>query len=86
MRQLIVCLTNYMSAIEVTCSQKQPFLTLYYYRKQETIATEREEIERQRKLLAKRKPSTAQPKGRANNGPAVAVANGDFAKPDPPKE
>ncbi|KAG8192362.1 hypothetical protein JTE90_029093 [Oedothorax gibbosus] len=55
-------------------------------KKQETIATEREEIERQRKLLAKRKPSTGQPKGRANNGPAVAVANGDFAKPDPPKD
>ncbi|GFT50530.1 hypothetical protein NPIL_540771 [Nephila pilipes] len=53
-------------------------------KKQETIATEREEIERQRKLLGKRKPSTAQPKGRANNGPAVA--NGDFAKPDPPKD
>ncbi|XP_055935139.1 serine/threonine-protein kinase tousled-like 2 isoform X2 [Argiope bruennichi] len=53
-------------------------------KKQEAIATEREEIERQRKLLGKRKPSTAQPKGRANNGPALA--NGDFAKPDPPKD
>lgn len=57
-----------------------------FFRKQETIATEREEIERQRKLLGKRKPSTAQPKGRANNGTAVALPNGDFAKPDPPKE
>ncbi|XP_054707274.1 serine/threonine-protein kinase tousled-like 1 isoform X2 [Uloborus diversus] len=55
-------------------------------KKQEQIATEREEIERQRKLLGKRKPSTAQPKGRANNGTAGAVANGDFAKPDPPKD
>ncbi|XP_042907622.1 serine/threonine-protein kinase tousled-like 2 isoform X3 [Parasteatoda tepidariorum] len=56
-------------------------------KKQEQIATEREEIERQRKLLGKRKPSTAQPKGRANNGPSsVAIANGDFAKPDPPKD
>ncbi|GIY91944.1 hypothetical protein CEXT_238503, partial [Caerostris extrusa] len=53
-------------------------------RKQETIATEREEIEKQRKQLGKRKPSTTQPKGRANNGPAIA--NGDFAKPDPPKD
>lgn len=55
-------------------------------KKQEQIATEREEIERQRKLLGKRKPSTAQPKGRANNGTSVTVANGDFAKPDPPKD
>ncbi|GIY58869.1 hypothetical protein CDAR_463191 [Caerostris darwini] len=53
-------------------------------KKQETIATEREEIEKQRKQLGKRKPSTTQPKGRANNGPAIA--NGDFAKPDPPKD
>lgn len=47
-------------------------------RKQEQITSEREEIERQRKLLCKKKPTTGQPKGKggaaANNG-AAGVAS-----------
>ncbi|XP_077555242.1 tousled-like kinase isoform X2 [Haemaphysalis longicornis] len=48
-------------------------------RKQEQITSEREEIERQRKLLCKKKPTTGQPKGKggaaaANNG-ATGVAS-----------
>lgn len=56
-------------------------------RKQEQITSEREEIERQRKLLCKKKPNTGQPKGKAaaNNG-AAALANGEFVKPESPKE
>ncbi|UYV79583.1 TLK2 [Cordylochernes scorpioides] len=52
-------------------------------KKQEQIAMDREEIERQRKLLCKRKPMTGQPKGRAIT---IPVSNGDFAKPEPPKD
>ncbi|XP_077514767.1 tousled-like kinase isoform X10 [Amblyomma americanum] len=61
-------------------------------RKQEQIATEREEIERQRKLLCKKKPTTGQPKGKgaaANNGASTAsasLANGEFVKPESPKD
>ncbi|XP_067127400.1 serine/threonine-protein kinase tousled-like 2 isoform X3 [Centruroides vittatus] len=57
-------------------------------KKQEQIASEREEIERQRKLLCKKKPSAGTQKGRGNNGSATSLGltNGDFAKPDPPKE
>ncbi|XP_076360720.1 serine/threonine-protein kinase tousled-like 2 isoform X2 [Tachypleus tridentatus] len=55
-------------------------------KKQEQIATEREEIERQRKLLVKKKPSTAQQKGKSANGNATSLTNGDFLKPEPPKE
>lgn len=56
-------------------------------RKQEQITSEREEIERQRKLLCKKKPNTGQPKGKAaaNNG-AAALANGEFVKPESPKD
>lgn len=55
-------------------------------KKQEQITSEREEIERQRKLLGKKKPNTGAQKGRGNNGTSVAVANGEFAKPEIPKE
>lgn len=54
-------------------------------KKQEQISLEREEIERQRKLLGKRKPNANQPKGRGNNG-SVGLSNGDFIKPDFPKD
>ncbi|KAL3187436.1 hypothetical protein MRX96_025502 [Rhipicephalus microplus] len=37
-------------------------------RKQEQITSEREEIERQRKLLCKKKPTTGQPKGKGGSG------------------
>ncbi|XP_054724000.1 serine/threonine-protein kinase tousled-like 2 [Uloborus diversus] len=53
-------------------------------KKQETIALEREEIEKQRKLLGKKKPNANQPKGRANMN--SALANGDFIRPEPPKD
>lgn len=61
-------------------------------RKQEQITSEREEIERQRKLLCKKKPTTGQPKGKgaaANNGASTAsasLANGEFVKPESPKD
>uniref|UniRef100_A0A131XB74 non-specific serine/threonine protein kinase n=1 Tax=Hyalomma excavatum TaxID=257692 RepID=A0A131XB74_9ACAR len=62
-------------------------------RKQEQITSEREEIERQRKLLCKKKPTTGQPKGKgavaSNNGAGAAssgLANGEFVKPESPKD
>ncbi|EEC01178.1 conserved hypothetical protein [Ixodes scapularis] len=55
-------------------------------RKQEQISSEREEIERQRKLLCKKKPNTGQPKGKAANNGAAALANGEFVKPESPKD
>uniref|UniRef100_L7M7M9 non-specific serine/threonine protein kinase n=1 Tax=Rhipicephalus pulchellus TaxID=72859 RepID=L7M7M9_RHIPC len=62
-------------------------------RKQEQITSEREEIERQRKLLCKKKPTTGQPKGKgavaSNNGAGPAssgLANGEFVKPESPKD
>ncbi|KAH8041203.1 hypothetical protein HPB51_013863 [Rhipicephalus microplus] len=62
-------------------------------RKQEQITSEREEIERQRKLLCKKKPTTGQPKGKgavgSNNGTGAAssgLANGEFVKPESPKD
>uniref|UniRef100_A0A1E1X8I2 non-specific serine/threonine protein kinase n=1 Tax=Amblyomma aureolatum TaxID=187763 RepID=A0A1E1X8I2_9ACAR len=61
-------------------------------RKQEQITSEREEIERQRKLLCKKKPTMGQPKGKgvaANNGASTAsasLANGEFVKPESPKD
>ncbi|XP_076328181.1 serine/threonine-protein kinase tousled-like 1 [Tachypleus tridentatus] len=55
-------------------------------KKQEHITTEREEMERQRKLLCKKKPSTAQQKGKGTNGSSTSLTNGDFLKPEPPKE
>ncbi|XP_054933178.1 serine/threonine-protein kinase tousled-like 2 isoform X4 [Dermacentor andersoni] len=62
-------------------------------RKQEQITSEREEIERQRKLLCKKKPLTGQPKGKgagaSNNGAGAAssaLANGEFVKPESPKD
>ncbi|XP_042906453.1 serine/threonine-protein kinase tousled-like 2 isoform X2 [Parasteatoda tepidariorum] len=51
-------------------------------KKQEQIAMEREEIEKQRKMLGKKKPNATQPRGRANS----ALANGDFLRPDPLKD
>ncbi|GBM25672.1 Serine/threonine-protein kinase tousled-like 1 [Araneus ventricosus] len=51
-------------------------------KKQEQIALEREDIEKQRKLLGKKKPNASQPRGRAN----MNLANGDFVRPDPPKD
>ncbi|XP_064456056.1 serine/threonine-protein kinase tousled-like 2 isoform X3 [Ornithodoros turicata] len=55
-------------------------------RKQEQITSEREEIERQRKLLCKKKPTTGQPKGKGATNGAAALANGEFVKPESPKD
>ncbi|UYV68996.1 TLK2 [Cordylochernes scorpioides] len=52
-------------------------------KKQEQITAEREEIERQRKLLGKKKPSTGGPKGRGNGGTSL-LNGGDFARPEAP--
>lgn len=49
-------------------------------RKQEQIALEREEIEKQRKLLGKKKPNANQPKGRGNS--STSLANGEFVRPE----
>ncbi|KAG8199492.1 hypothetical protein JTE90_009339 [Oedothorax gibbosus] len=52
-------------------------------KKQEQIALEREDIEKQRKLLGKKKPNATQLRGRANMN---SLANGDFIRPEPPKD
>lgn len=55
-------------------------------KKQEELSSEREEIDRQRKLLGKRKPNPQQHKNKSGNGgSAVNMTNGtDFAKADAP--
>ena len=60
------------------------FYLFINYRKQEQIALEREEIEKQRKLLGKKKPNANQPKGRGSS--SNSLANGDFIRPDNIKE
>ncbi|XP_022246483.1 serine/threonine-protein kinase tousled-like 2 isoform X2 [Limulus polyphemus] len=54
-------------------------------KKQELIAAEREEIERQRKSIGKKKTSTAQQKSKFTLGNS-ALLNGDFLNPDALKE
>lgn len=52
-------------------------------KKQEQIATAREEIERQRKMLMKKRPLTTGKSKSSSNGDN---SNGEFAKPESPKE
>ncbi|OTF76017.1 hypothetical protein BLA29_015166, partial [Euroglyphus maynei] len=52
-------------------------------KKQEQIATAREEIERQRKILMKKRPLTTGKSKSSSNG---ENSNGEFAKPESPKE
>lgn len=56
-------------------------------KKQEQIATAREEIERQRKMLTKKRPPPAAGKGKgfASNGES-SNGGGEFLKPESPKE
>ncbi|KAG1694131.1 Serine/threonine-protein kinase tousled-like 1 [Nymphon striatum] len=67
-------------------------------KKQEEIAAEKDEIDRLKKLLNKKKPSVSQPKSKSTimangaisnsslNSPSSNLPNGDFAKPEPPKD
>lgn len=54
-------------------------------KKQEQIAAAREEIERQRKMLTKKRPSLAPGKSKSTSNGGES-SNGEFVKPESPKE